>query len=274
MNKEDQDYLNKISEELQKKQIEDNKKPYPVTFMMLNIYDNNNDLVKDINISAKSLTKDISWNISKISDTGSILIEDVPNECLIEINIVKDKWNTKKRLVITKGQARTKNNPIIVNFGGNDDKFYSFQYEPEITKVSFNSKEIIGLNYDNNIDYLNSPDVNEVSVKVKSPLTKISISFNKAVNKKSVEDNIEIISQRDSNGNFNILTKNNGLYFSWDRFDSNLDITTNISANNLYRLQFKVPFVDIDGNQSKQGRYISFPNQEIYNDYINFLLEK
>ncbi|MFN8577490.1 MAG: Ig-like domain-containing protein [Candidatus Sericytochromatia bacterium] len=274
LNKEDQDYLNKINQELQKKQLENNKKSYDTTFMLINVYDNNNDLVKDININAKSLIKEISWNFNKKSETGSLLIEDVPNECLIDIYITKEKWNTKKRLIITKGQVKSKNNPLIINFGKENDLFYSFQYEPEISKVTFNSKEIAGLIYDNNIDYINPPDISEKYIKVKAPLSKITLSFNKAVNKKSVEDNIEIISQRDSKGNFTKFTKDNGLVFTWDRFDTNLDISLNSSLSNiLYRLQIKNPYSDIEGNQSKQGRYISFANQEIYNDYINFLIE-
>lgn len=274
LNKEDQDYLNKINQELQKKQLENNKKSYDTTFMLINVYDNNNDLVKDININAKSLIKEISWNFNKKSETGSLLIEDVPNECLIEIYITKEKWNTKKRLIITKGQVKSKNNPLIINFGKENDLFYSFQYEPEISKVTFNFKEIAGLIYDNNIDYINPPDISEKYIKVKAPLSKITLSFNKAVNKKSVEDNIEIISQRDSKGNFTKFTKDNGLVFTWDRFDTNLDISLNSSLSNiLYRLQIKNPYSDIEGNQSKQGRYISFANQEIYNDYINFLIE-
>ncbi len=272
LSKEDQDFLGKTNQQLNKEhEIEKNKKPYTITFLSLNIYDNNNEFIKDVDVSARSLTSEISWNYSKKAENGNILIEDVPNECLIEITVSKEKYNTKKRLIISKGEPKNRNNPTIINFGGTNqiDKFYSLQSEPQIQKISFNSQNIFYVPKDNNIDYFSPPKLDDTYFPVRNSLNKISVTFSEIVNKTYFEESCEIISAQNSI----ILRKDKGIYFTWDRYNTSVNIATNLKTKGNYRLQFKKGFTDLENNQSVIGRYIGFNNQESFADYINFKID-
>lgn len=280
LSKEDQDYLDKVQSEINKTnqttQEEKAQKPYPVTFLNVNIYDNNGDLVKNVNLNASSLTTGLSWSYSKKLDNGFVLLEDVPNESLIQLSVSKDNWISRKKLVITKGEPRTKPNPIIVNFGGTEqDKFYSLQNQPEISKVLINSQEI-SISTNQAEDFLSAEQSLSSPIKFKEPLRTISLYFNESIDKSSIEDNFEIISQKAQNGNFLTFNKTNSLSFNWDSNSQKVDINTNIvpTQKTNYRLYFKNSFKDLEGNYSIQGKYISFPNQEVFSDYIDITLDK
>lgn len=277
LNKDDVDYLNRIQQENEKKKQEDLKKienpakNYETTSLRINVFDNNNQPVNDVIINAKSLSKDIIWSENISASNGSVNLKNVPNECLIEISVIKDKWNIKKRNIVTKGIPKDEFNPIDINFGGVNDSFYALQYQPEILETKINSLEITGLITQNN-NLISSNNY----IIVKQPLKTISFSFIKQINKETFEDNLVIRSEPDKEGNVQLYEKNKGLNFVWDRFNKRVDIYTNIAISDkaMFKLFFKNPFIDLAGNQAITGRFISFQNQEIYVDQLNILLEK
>ncbi len=172
------------------------------------------------------------------------------------------------------------------NYERNMHIFLSINNEPEITDIIINKQQVriynrykasleqIRTGYRNTVyqyilsPYLVNSDTEFSKFKVRSTNKfEIQIKFNKSMNTKSIEDNVQVKSL-DGIDVYDKSTKDT--IFSWSENNSKLNIIIPIIKNNLdqkYRLFFKNTFMDNEGHQAYQGMYISLTDSGINSYY-------
>jgi general stress protein 26 len=230
------------------------------------VYDSYGSPVSDAKVSIRNLDKNFSYSDKNILTVdGFYSFKDVPFETLLEVNVTKDGWTSRKRVEVIKNKEIN-----TINFGESDnDLYYAIQDEPEIVALTLNQKKVSYL-YKEDFSLNDEPQENEItSNKINSNTSRFEFSttFSEPIDTDSFEDSTEVICLEGEK-----FSKNNKLSFSWSTDSKTVSFYGYLNSNktkDICKLQFNGSFRDKSGNNSITNKYINFaPN--ILGDYVYF----
>lgn len=241
----------------------DIKVNYEKTNLTVYVYDINGNLLDGASITVKDLDKNISFNTNSNSNNGIAIFKNVPINTVLSISVSKIGYNTKERTEVLKSR-----NEARIDFGGNtENEAYALQQEPEISKITVNKKLLTDFTLNSTLAMPNGTEKPNVILTNDSSIN-IDLYFSKTVNRESVENSIQVISQATKNYPNGILfTKDNkNLYFSWSYNDSSVSVLFGNNYDNLtsiiYKLKVIQPFYDKSNIFSLKNKSINFNNSQ------------